>query len=78
MLTEPFDTLTKTALEFSDYGDVPRVILPRTLDNMTDDEIRGVADAYAEEILHCLVKEDVHPTVVQNPIGVLELERVSG
>lgn len=61
MLTETFDTLTQAALDFADYGDVPRVLLPRGLDIMADDEIRGIAEAYADEIIRGLLATEYSP-----------------
>jgi hypothetical protein len=61
VLTETFDTLTKAALDFADYGDVPRILLPRGLDIMADDEIRGIAEAYADEIVRALLATEYSP-----------------
>lgn len=73
MLTETFDTLTKAALDFADYGDVPRVLLPRGLDNMPDDEVRGLAAAYADEILRSLLATEYSP-VAWDPFADLGIE----
>ena len=53
--TEAFETLTEAALTFSKYGDVPRVGLPKTLDNMPDDEVRVIAAASVDEIMQGLL-----------------------
>jgi hypothetical protein len=53
--TEAFETLTEAALTFSKYGDVPRVGLPKTLDNMPDQEVQAIAAASADEIVRGLL-----------------------
>lgn len=73
VLTEAFDTLTKAALDFADYGDVPRVVLPRGLDNMADEEVRGLADAYADEIVRALLPVEYSP-VAWDPFADLGVE----
>ncbi len=53
--TEAFETLTEFALNFSKYGDVPRVGMPKTLDNMPDEEVRVIAAATVDEIVRGLL-----------------------
>jgi hypothetical protein len=65
--TEAFDTLTQAALEFANYGDVPRVLLPRDLDNTSDEEVVGLAEAYADEIIRSLLRGEQSPVPAWNP-----------
>jgi cysteine synthase len=59
--TEAFATLAESALTYRQYGHVPRYVLPRLLDNMTDDEVRAVADAQAMDIVHRLLNPEGAP-----------------
>jgi hypothetical protein len=73
VLTETFDTLTQAALDYANYGDVPRIILPRNLDNMPDEEVRGLAEAYVEEILRSLLATEYSP-IAWDPMSELGVE----
>jgi len=55
--TEAFKTLALSSLKYRKFDYVPMYELPRLMDNMTDDEVRVLADEVAMDIVQKLLDE---------------------
>ncbi|MBV9660931.1 MAG: hypothetical protein JO337_07215 [Acidimicrobiales bacterium] len=53
--TAAFRTLAHSSLKYRQFDYVPLFELPRFLDNMSDDDVRRLADGVALDIVHQLL-----------------------